>query len=243
MVGPAQAFARPRVGILLASCAAGFLLPSLFALAKTETLGPDAASVRMTTSLAVVSGCTSLGDAALSGEDGIALLREEAARRGADTIRLISLSGRDIRGELYRCAPASPAGRPTAAPSVVPSPSASIPPSPTPVPRTTPGAPSSLEARRRAAIERQRRAQQEFEDLKALVRVTSDPALVTTCEKRGEGRAPFENGEDALRGDAVGQAANVVLVRRTDSELHGEYFRCPWAQLQSIPRESAAPAH
>jgi hypothetical protein len=73
--------------------------------------------------------------------------------------------------------------------------------------------------------------------------VTSNGTLVSGCEKRGEGRAPLENGEDALRGEAVGQVANVVLVRRTDSDLRGEYFRCSSASLQAIPREPATPAH
>ena len=216
-----------------------------------ESPDADAAAIRVTSSAGDVSGCASLGEAAVVGEDGIAILRAEAFRRGADTIRLISFSGRDARGGLYRCTPAKAAER-SARPAPVPAVPAPTPDvSPSLPPRvTTPPPPSASPASgktpaadaRRSSTDRQRRAREELEDLKAALRVTSDPALLRGCEKRGEGRAPIEGGEDVLRGNAVGELANVLLVRKTDVELRGEYFRCASVQLEAIPRQTGGPS-
>jgi hypothetical protein len=236
----------------------GFASVPVLAANPLSERGPSAPDVLITTDARAVAGCVSRGAVSLSGDDGLGLLRREAVGRGADVVRLTSLVGREVRGELYRCTspsepppPVSPTATvgpreqaPTSAPGSTPrgpvalSPSpGSFPPTPTPAPpRAVPG---STEARRRAAADRQKRAQEELDDLKAAVRLTEDPKLVEGCEKRGEARESRESGEDALRADAVGDLANAVLLRRTDSDLAGEFFRCSSRQLQSIPREGA----
>lgn len=222
---------------------------------EEESGGPS--SVRITTSAGIVAGCASLGEAALSGDDGLELLRREAFLRGADVVVLTSLAGREIRGRLYRCGGAGPSsGTPSpttpetgsrllSLPSPAPTPARAAigAPASAPVPsRTSPATTPSASANRRSAGERQRRAQEEFLELQAAVRVTDDPKLVEGCEKRGAGHAEGGEALSSLRGDAVGQLANVILVRATAGETAADFFRCPARTLQAIPHTPAPAA-
>ena len=217
---------------------------------EEESGGPSPSSIRITTSTGVVAGCASLGEAVLAGDDGLELLRREASRRGADVVVLTSLAGREIQGRLYRCGGAGPssvapspmppeAGRSLPSlPSPAPTPTRAAVslPAPVPVPsRASPAATPSSSAARGSAGDRQRRAQEEFLELQAAVRVTDDPKLVEGCEKRGAGHAEGAEALSSLRGDAVGQLANVILVRTTAGETTADFFRCPARTLQAIP--------
>jgi hypothetical protein len=90
--------------------------------------------------------------------------------------------------------------------------------------------------------DRQRASRKSFEDAKARVRVVEDPSLVSGCERTGERAASvLDDGEDLLRGTAVGGRSNVILLRRFEGPaILGVFFRCSPSQLQALP--SPAPA-
>jgi hypothetical protein len=194
-------------------------------------------AVEITTDPARVAGCATLGAQTLSDPKGLDLLRAEAARRGANVLRLTQLSERGISAELYRCgnaaltpslppptatkAPtATPVAMPTPVPTAVPTPTRKSSKKATPVPPST--------------AERQHAAQEELASLKAAVVIVSDLGAVDGCEQRGEVKRPGTT-EDSLREEAVGLLANVVLVRRAeDGTLSGQLYRCPRAQYQRL---------
>lgn len=195
----------------------------------------------VTTDPARVAGCAPLGKRSLPERNGLDALRSEAARRGANVLRLIELSERGITAELYRCGASAP--EPAAVPTPVPTAAAtptSVPATPLPtVTRTPLPTPPPRRSSRKTAVppstaERQRAAQEELEALKASVVLVSSPSDVEGCEKRGEAKGPGTS-EASLRETAVGALANVVLVRRADDgSISGEYYRCPRAQYQRL---------
>ncbi len=139
---------------------------------------------------------------------------------------------------------ASPLPGRQGSPSPVPGPVSPPPARGTSSPRDSSPPPTDrAAASRRFAGERQRRAQEEFLDLQAAVRITEDPKLVEGCEKRGEGSAAGEDSLTALRGDAVGQLANAVLFHRTAERAVAVFFRCPARTLQAIPVTLPDSAH
>jgi hypothetical protein len=208
----------------------------LGALALSSSLRAQEA-VEITTDPARVAGCASLGTRTLPDPKGLDLLRAEAARRGANVLRLTQLSERGISAELYRCGvaaltPSLPPPSATKAPSATPVPTSTPVPTAVPTParksskKTTPVPPSTAE--------RQHAAQEELASLKAAVVVVSDPKEVEGCEQRGEVKRAGTT-EDSLREEAVGVLANVVLVRRAeDGSLSGELYRCPRVQYQRL---------
>ena len=209
-------------------------------------------SVRVTTDPSRVAGCTPLGTRSVADPSGLDLLRADAARRGANVIRLTALSERGIAAELYRCgAEASQAETPTPPPLPIATrhPGATAAPvaavtTPGPLPTSVPTSArrtSRLTPTPLSTAERQRVARQELDSLKASVVVVSDPDKVEGCDKRGEMRAGMT--EDSLREDAVGALANVVLVRRAEAgSMSGELYRCPRAQYLRLLAVSPAPS-
>jgi hypothetical protein len=245
-----------------------------FAARATRGQAGDAGggSIWITTDPNRVAGCAALGSASLESANGLDALRREASRRGADVLRLRSLTDRDIAGDFYRCATApAPRGNPTAtpvapsapstSPAVTPAPVvtalAAAParsPSPSATPSPTAGSapptPSPTAGRRSSratpapptSAERQRLAREELEGLAATVRVVADAALVEGCEKLGE-RQGTDVTEAVLREEAVGSLANVVLLKRNaDGTLSGELFRCSRPAYQRIPTPAPTPA-
>jgi hypothetical protein len=225
---------RPRALLRLAS------LLGTIALSRSCALAQDPAAVWVTTDPARVAGCASLGKRSLPERNGLDALRGEAARRGANVLRLTELSERGITAELYRCG--APAPEPTATPTRVAATPTFAPATPSPTATSTP-LPTPASASRRSSrktpvppstAERQRAAQEELETLKAAVVLVSSPAEVEGCEKRGEAKGPGTS-EASLREAAVGAVANVVLVRRSeDGSISGEYYRCPRVQHQRL---------
>jgi len=194
-------------------------------------------AVEVTSDPARVAGCASLGTRALADPKGLDLLRAEAARRGANMLRLTQLSDHGISAELYRCGIAAlPPSLPL--PSATPAASATPVATPTPLPTAVP-TPARKSSKKATPIppstaERQHAAQEELTSLKAAVVVVSDPKEVEGCEQRGEVKRAGTT-EDSLREDAVGALANVVLVRRgEDGSLSGALYRCPRVQYQRL---------
>lgn len=223
-------------------------LTGAVALSLSSARAQDPAAVWVTTDPARAAGCAPLGQRSLPERNGLDALRAEAARRGANVLRLTELSERGIKAELYRCgAPALEAtavlapGPPAAAtPTPVlpsPLPTATIRPIPTAAPRRssrrTPVPPSTAE--------RQRAAQEELETLKAAVVLVSSAGEVEGCEKRGEAKGPGTT-EASLREAAVAALANVILLRRgEDGSISGEYYRCSRVQYQRLLAVTPAP--
>lgn len=227
-------------------CIASLL--AAIALSRSSASAQDPGAVWVTTDPARVAGCASLGQRSLPERNGLDALRAEAARRGANVLRLIELSERGIAAELYRCgapplaatglAPPAPplVATPTPAPAT-PLPTPTMRPSPTEAPRRsgrrTPVPPSTAE--------RQRAAQEELETLKAAVVLVSAPGDVEGCEKRGEAKGPGTT-EASLREAAVAALANVLLIRRgEEGSISGEYYRCPRVQYQRLLAVTPAP--
>jgi hypothetical protein len=214
--------------------------------------------VWVTTDPARVAGCASLGTRTLPDRKGLDLLRSEAARLGANVLRLTQLSERGIAAELYRCgaspaAPASipsrgPTAPPTWTPTSAPTSTTAALPTPTLTPTSPPApVPVSRRSSRKTPLppstaERQRAAHEELESLKAAIAVVSDPRDVEGCEKRG-GRGAAGTTEDSLREEAVAAVANVILVRRgADGSISGDSYRCPRVQYQRLLAVASPPA-
>ncbi|MDQ6891550.1 MAG: hypothetical protein M3167_02600 [Acidobacteriota bacterium] len=224
------------------------------ALSSTHVRAQDAGAVWVTTDPARVAGCESLGTRTLADRNGLDLLRSEAARLGANVLRLTQLSERGIAAELYRCgaSPSQPASIPSRSPAASPTLTPTVPPTATPMaPPASAATPAPIPASRRSSrktplppstAERQRAAHEEFESLKASIAVVSDPRDVEGCEKRGGGGAAGTT-EDSLREDAVAALANVILVRRgSDGSISGDSYRCPRVQYQRLLAVTPAPA-
>lgn len=227
---------------------------------RGQTGDPGGAAIWITTDLNRVAGCAPLGSASLKSSDGLDALRREASRRGADVLRLRSLTDRVIAGDFYRCASAAaPRGNPATeavalspSPAGTPAPARSPSPSATPSPTARPATPiPSPTAGRRSSratpapptsAERQRLAREELEGLAAAVRVVEDGAFGEGCEKVGERRGA-DVTEAVLREEAVGSLANVVVLRRNaDGTFSGELFRCSRPVYQRIPTPASTPA-
>jgi len=67
--------------------------------------------------------------------------------------------------------------------------------------------------------------------------------MVEGCERTGERAANvLDNGEDILRGLAVGARSNAILLRRMEGSLIlGEFFRCSPSHLQTLPTPTPGP--
>ncbi len=237
----------PRLRLRFRCQAALLLLAPLLCAARLSGSVP-AGDVALTTDPSRVLGCTPLGSVRLPDPKALDAVRSEAARRGADVVRLTEVSARAVAGDLYRCGSGGsdePRSVPAPLATASPVPTAT-PPSPTPALSPTPqtlaasAAPTPGRRSRRttpappSTAERQRAAHEELEGLKAAIVVLSDPRDIEGCEKRGD-RSAAGTTEDSLREAAVAALANVMLVRRgEDGSISGEYYRCPRVQYQRL---------
>jgi hypothetical protein len=84
---------------------------------RREQREKELAGVWVTTDRRVVAGCEPLGGVSISDDNDLDLIRRTAAGRGADVVRVQSVTNDHIAAEMFRCADWDPSNLPTPTPT------------------------------------------------------------------------------------------------------------------------------